>query len=101
MLEVDKVAEDHCSRFLTTHFGNDHIRVLGEETLWKFKGLDLTTHHLEGYGNNNTQIVEGAETRLTAIIGYDRRQRLSRTESWQLVFCHDFLQAWEVPQNLI
>jgi hypothetical protein len=68
MLEVDKVAEDHCSRFLTTHFGNDHIRVLGEETLWKFKGLDLTTHHLEGYGNNNTQIVEGAETRLTAII---------------------------------
>jgi len=52
MLQVDKEAENICARLLVKRFGDDKIRVLGEETLWQFKeGLDLRTHHVEEYGD--------------------------------------------------
>jgi fructose-1,6-bisphosphatase/inositol monophosphatase family enzyme len=69
MLAVDQTAEDKCIEILTDHFGNEKIRVLGEETLWpeQFKSLDLNKQHLEGYGES-TRMVEGPETRIVAII---------------------------------
>jgi hypothetical protein len=66
MLQVDKAAENECARFLRLYFGDDEIRVLGEETLWKFKDLDLRKHHLEEYGDR-VHLVEGPETRITVI----------------------------------
>ncbi len=69
MLTVDQIAEDKCIEILTGRFGNDKIRVLGEETLWpeQFKRLDLSKEHLQGYGEN-TKIVPGPETRIVAIV---------------------------------
>jgi fructose-1,6-bisphosphatase/inositol monophosphatase family enzyme len=67
MLSVDKTAEDYCSQSLISYSHDEDLRVLGEETLWKFDKLDLTTHHLEGYGDN-TKCLEGREKRMTAII---------------------------------
>ena len=66
MLQVDKEAENACARFLVGHLGDEQIRVLGEETLWKFKELDLNTHHLVGYGDR-VKLVAGPESRITAI----------------------------------
>jgi hypothetical protein len=67
MLLADIVAEETCANILVNLFNDDNIRVLGEETLWKFKGLDLTKERLEGYGSKAKR-VPIPETRLTAII---------------------------------
>lgn len=67
MLQVDKEAENICARLLVKRFGEDNVRVLGEEALWKFKDLDLSTQHVEGYGDR-VRVVAGGETRLTAIV---------------------------------
>jgi fructose-1,6-bisphosphatase/inositol monophosphatase family enzyme len=67
MLEVDKAAENECAQYFVHAFGEKQIRVLGEETLWRFENLDLRTQRLEGYGKD-THLVEVPETRITAII---------------------------------
>jgi len=67
MLEVDKAAENECAQYFVHAFGEQDIRVLGEETLWRFEHLDLRNQRLEGYGKD-TRLVEQPETRITAII---------------------------------
>jgi hypothetical protein len=67
MLVVDKEAENECARFLTGAYGEDEIRVLGEETLWKFKTIDLLCNRIEGYGNR-ARLVDQPETRPTFIV---------------------------------
>jgi hypothetical protein len=68
MLQVDKVAEDECAAIFRRAFGDTKIAVLGEEMLWKFKKLDLRTHHIEEYGNDRARLVPGSENRVTAIL---------------------------------
>jgi fructose-1,6-bisphosphatase/inositol monophosphatase family enzyme len=68
MLDVDKDAEDACRYFLTQHFGDDEIRVLGEETLWKYRDLDLSRQRCLGYEENDFEIVDGPEHRITAVL---------------------------------
>jgi hypothetical protein len=67
MLLADIVAEETCANLLVKLFKDENIRVLGEETLWKFKGLDLSKERLEGYGSK-VRRVPIPETRLTAIV---------------------------------
>ncbi len=67
MLTVDQEAEDQCTNYLLKLLGSENIRVLGEETLWKYEQLDLSTHHIEGYSENSVE-VPGPERKLVAII---------------------------------
>lgn len=67
VLAVDQTAENECTDFLVDHIGDKKVRVLGEETLWKFPALDLSKHHLDGYGEN-VRLLHGPEERLVVII---------------------------------
>lgn len=67
ILTVDQAAEDETTSYLCQRLGDNGVRVLGEETLWRFKNLDLSMQHLEGYGIN-ARVVDGPESRLVALI---------------------------------
>jgi hypothetical protein len=67
MLVVDKVAENECARFLTKAYGESNIGVLGEETLWRLKALNLRTSRVDGYGSRAI-VIGRPETRPTFLL---------------------------------
>ncbi|MFL6312822.1 MAG: hypothetical protein ACJ71W_12045 [Terriglobales bacterium] len=89
MLHADRQAENEAIRYLSKHLGKKSIAVLGEETLWEHKELDLAREHIERSGRRVTR-EPGAEKKTVAIVdmvdGSDLLDRNFRNWCSALVF---------------
>lgn len=101
MLAIDQAAEDRCIKILTDRFGDEEIRVLGEESLWpeKFRLLDLSKQHLEGYGED-IHLVEGPEKRMVAIVDMIDGSDLVERNLGNWCAAMIFFKPWPIPKIL-